>query len=318
MGVILGAAPGTGRTMKTPVHIEGMGWLGSVIAWHLERAGIGFTWQDNNAAHVAWRACTGIVYPAGDERSVADYNAWLEWQRRPWWPVRPMGGRAELCAYWFNHRNPPHEGKYRIVKDLVWARMGALPAVQVNVPEIVARTQYHFSGARRTAEPKGRHVLIRAHGFGPRLGGYMWGWSTPVELSYPSALAAASDLRPTFYSRQGRFKMAYAYAVPGSPELWLAGSSLITQRTAKPLDARKHFSGWLRTFAETMPGIEVVNAGEPVQGWRPKPAPGDDGKVHLGRGARGPVISVPPLWHSGVRWAPSVVQQTMEALERCQ
>lgn len=293
------------------IHVEGMGWLGSVVAWHLHRAGIDFTWNDTGSAHVAWRASTGIVYPAGDLRSTSDHAAWLAWLGDPWWP--PGLAAAETCSYWFNHRNPPHGGRYQLAADIGWARMASVPAVQVNVPAIVSATRAAFRDAQRT-RPVPAEVTIRAHGFGPRLDAYVWGWAVPVELAYPPELAdACSHGRPTFYGREGRYKMAYAYALPGTPR-WLAGSSLITQRTAKELDARKHFATWCDTFARVLPKVELLSVGEPMQGWRPKPAPDDAGYVTSERTARGRLISVPPLWHSGVRWAPSVVAQVMEAL----
>lgn len=293
------------------IHVEGMGWLGSVIALNLADRDIPFTWHDADAAHVAWKACTGIVYPAGDDRSVADHAAWLSWAAAPWLP----SDAVEICSYWFNHRNPPHGGRYKLGADLGWARMAAVPAVQVDVPTIVADARASFAGCRATAPPAGRHTLIRAHGFSDRLAGYVWGWSTLVELAYPGDLAEASTGgRPTFYGREGRFKMAYAYALPGRPTSWLAGSSLITQKQAKPLDAGKHFRSWQATFGRLMPEVDVINVGPTVQGWRPKPGPDDDGRVSVAAGEHGLVITVPPLWHSGVRWAPSVVAEVLGAL----
>ena len=51
-----------------------------------------------------------------------------------------------------------------------------------------------------------------------------------------------------------------------------------------------------------------------MQGWRPKPAPDDNGAVAVADRDGRRIITVPPLWHSGIRWAPSVARQVLEAL----
>lgn len=53
------------KSKSKPVHIEGMGVIGSILAWHLHSAGQVFTWSDIDTEVNAWEACTGIIYPSG-------------------------------------------------------------------------------------------------------------------------------------------------------------------------------------------------------------------------------------------------------------
>lgn len=299
------------------IHVEGMGWFGSVVAWHLDRAGHDFTWHDSDSVRVAWKASTGIVYPAGDSRSAADHLSWLSWQEEPWWsPAFPLDPHkaAARCAYWFNHKRPPHAGRSKIAADLGSMRMTMLPAVQVNVPMVVEATRRHFALRRVTRSPVEPHLLIVAHGYHPlRNAGVVWGWHNRVQLGYSDLVAYHSRRfggAPSFYGRIGRFGMAYAYALPGeTDDVWLAGSSLIVQKWAKPLDAMKHFGTWAGKFREAFPEVEIKGMSRPMQGWRPRGRPDDSGHVER---SEPDMITVPPLWHSGIRWAPSVAREVME------
>lgn len=296
------------------IHVEGMGWLGSVVAWHLHRAGYDFTWHDIDARFVAWAASTGIVYPTGnDTRAESDWATWLRWVDEPPWEDKTG---AQACSFWFNHRNPPHGGTYRLFADLGWARMASLPAVQVDVPRLVSHARSHFSAQRTDGPPAGAHTLIRAHGFTPeRLVGYLWGWSAPVELTYPAELEEASRLGPpTFYARRNRYTMAYAYKAAHEPGVWLAGSATAHQLNPRTLATAHHVDRWRRTIEELLPRLRVEAIGDVRQGWRPKAATAERLDVEVTAGAAGAVITAPPLRGSGVRLAPTVAAQIMEAL----
>lgn len=292
------------------IHIEGMGLLGSLLALNLHERDQPFTWHDSASPITAWKACTGMVYPAGDDRSMEGLRGWQSWLTEGWLPYL----RAEPVRYVYAHKNPPHEGKYRAEFDLGDMRVAPTQpgAVGVNVPAIVTSTQLKFQASRYTACPSDATTVVRAHGFNERLGSYMWGWSARVGLDVPDDLKAACDgMRPAFYSRKDRFQIVYAYPIPGE-EGWWAGSAIISQKTPHSLDIAKHFARWSSAWAELWPRVPVTHVGEQREGWRPRPAVEVD-DAHLVE-RQGNVITFPPLWHSGVRWAPLVINRALEML----
>lgn len=282
------------------IHIEGMGWFGSLIAYRLHAEKIPFTWNDTEDSQNSWEASTGLVYPAGDERSEANLAAWAA--RDQFLPH----GTVERVDYLFSHKNPPHGGKWPY-EDLGFAKMAHASAYSVNVPVIVKSARRGFAHLRLEAAPSSSQLIV-AHG-SARATSYVWGWSVPVSLSLPRHLS--SPHRPVFYGRQVR-RLAYAYALPGTP-LHLAGSTLVRQTVRKELDAEKHYERWLKDFAACFPEVGVTRIGEPKQGWRPRPDDGDD-RVMV-RGGDG-AIMVPALWHSGVRWAPEILKAVMMEVDR--
>lgn len=292
------------------IHIEGMGLLGSLLALKLEERGTPFTWNDTDSPITAWKACTGMVYPAGDDRSMEGLRRWQTWLTEGWLPYM----RAEPVRYVYTHKHPPHEGRYRA--EFNFGDMRVAPtqpgAVSVNVPAIVNSTQVKFSNSFIAQVPRDHSVLVRAHGFTERLGSYMWGWSARVGLDVPPDLRAACDgLRPAFYSRKDRFQIVYAYPVPGEREWW-AGSSIISQKMPRHLDIAKHFARWSSAWAELWPRVPVTSVGAQREGWRPRPLVELDDAHLVVR--NGNVITFPPLWHSGVRWAPLVIDRALEML----
>lgn len=282
------------------IHIEGMGWFGSVLAFKLAQLDVPFTWSDIDDPQNSWRASTGLVYPAGDERSQRNLSAWCAWNLEGWLPSFAI----EPVDYLFGHKNPPHGGKWSY-EDLGWARIANASAFSVNVPVIVEQARHRFA-ERRRAGRSSTDTLVVAHG-SARAASYVWGWSVPVQLTPPSSLQ--SPLRPVFYGRVIR-RLAYAYALPGTP-LHLAGSTLVRQTQRKELDAEKHFARWEKDFAQVFPDVAVRRVGVAVQGWRPRPADDDQAGVIWRDGA----LHVPALWHSGVRWAPEVIEDLLTQLE---
>lgn len=310
--------------MADRIHIEGMGLLGSLFALQCERHGIEFTWNDTDEPRVAWRASTGMVYPAGDERSQRGLAVWRRWLHEGWLPE----GAAMEVAYWYAHKNPPHDGLYRAGVDLGDMRRAPRSqpggAVAFDAPVIVRHARKRFAAQRVDRAPDGI-TLVRAHGFTHRLGAVMWGWTVPVALSVPADVIEHSEgLVPSFYSRLGRFQIVYAYPIPstrvdGRVQWWWAGSSLVQQKPpGRPLDYAKHFARWREAWARLWPRVPVTAIGEPIQGWRPKPQrEPEDHELVLVRTdfqARRRVLVFPPLWHSGGRWAPVVIEQALERL----
>lgn len=278
----------------TAIHIEGMGWMGAALAFRLASQGTDFTWHDTNAAHVAWRACTGLVYPAGDDRSQANLARWDSIGH-----VFPAG-TVLPAAYTYAHKAPPHAGRYQPRADLGWVRVADAACYAVDAPAIVAAARTQFAAARTAGPDPGQRVIV-AHGHHTRRGGWVWGWSAPVRLELPDdLLTAAAGRVPALYGRAHRFAITYAYPIPSQPGWWWAGSSLMNQRQPRELDAAAHFRNWRRHFAALYPPVRLVDLHDPRHGWRPKPRPNDTGQVETD----GNRLVFPPLWHSGVRWAP--------------
>lgn len=292
----------------TKIHVEGMGWFGAITTLALERAGIDFTWSDIETPVQAWRASTGIVYPAGDHLSQDNHRRWAEWLAEGWLPVDTV----ERVPYGFAHKSPPHEGNYRIAADFGWLRVGSIPAYAVNVQAIVAEARSRFA-IHHTGGPSPDQSVIVAHGHA-RSAGWVWGWSRKVSLIMPPELTGESYGRTVLYGKTHRFALTYAYPVAGEPDWWYAGSALVNQTRPAPRDeaaVTKEWRRWWEDFHELFPGVGFARRMGPIiQGWRPKPRrdtqPSMEYQYHPSTGE--PVgIRFPALWHSGVRWAPDLV-----------
>lgn len=286
------------------IHIEGMGLLGSLTALNLAHRGIPFTWNDTDRPFVAWRASTGMVYPAGDNESQRGLAAWKGWITEPWLPA----GAAMECEYVYHHKNPPHEGKYKAAYDL--GDMRSAPsgnAVAVRAPLLVEHARARFADCRVNQATEGQFV-IRAHGFTERLSKVMWGWTVPVKLDLPPDVQAIANGRPVaFYSRRNRFQIVYAYPIGDTGWHW-SGSSLVGQKSPHTLNVEKHYERWHEAWEHNFPRVPVIERSESIQGWRPRPADADTTAVQ-----RTPTgLVYPPLWHSGIRWAPNVITQMLE------
>jgi len=296
------------------VHVEGMGLTGSLLAWWLERWGCDWTWHDTEAPVTAWRASTGAIFPAGTRGSV-DYEthaAWASWltARGAVYPRRFF----EPATYWFNHKHPPHHGRYDCLAVGRHGLQRAEPlSYHLNAQTFVKATRRQFAKQRLPGAAFSASVTVVAHGFGKRLHHVVWGWTVPVELSYPTYMSGAR--RPCLYLREGRFVMAYAYPMPGTdPRTWYAGSSLIHQREPRELEVQPKFDRWRRLVKTLSRGaVKVLSYGGPRQGWRPAEAePHCAPRVRR----RGNVLEVPPLWHSGIRWFPAVLSMLENELRR--
>lgn len=279
------------------LHIEGMGIIGSLLALKLESEGVEFTWNDIEAPISAWPASTGCIYPSGDAFDMQNYDFWL---------AGFLGAmpEVELATYCFLSKHPPHGGKYKFERNGVFG-VAEMPSLHLNAQRLVPRVRRQFQEARLTSAPKHAQIVV-SHGFGQRLDHFMWGWTAQVQLSHPEGLKAPP--RCSYYMRVGRFKLAYAYPTPG--ELWYyAGSSLITQKVAHPLEIAPKFKRWQEHVLEYT-GMRVLRTGRYAAGWRPVAAP-DDNKLLRAMNGR---WVLKPLWSSGIRHAPAVVQAVLDKL----
>lgn len=289
------------------IHIEGMGWFGSITALALERAEVPFTWHDSGAAHTAWKASTGIVYPAGDERSELNRHRWQRWVLDGWLP----NGSAKMVQYQFAHKKPPHEGAYEWRRLSSGLGVAAHSAVAVAVQTIVTEARSRFEHSRLGAAPRGTPTIV-AHGH-ERAKGWVWGWSRKVALANTGEAVLAA-----YYGKRHRFDLTYLYPVADEPGWWYAGSALVNERKPRERTATELTAEWMRwceAKEALFPALKVLRVQPMVQGWRPKPASTDDGQLIIdeqpipGGGPLVPRLVYPALWHSGVRWAPTLVEQ---------
>jgi hypothetical protein len=288
------------------VHIEGMGVMGSLVAWKLHQAGIDFTWHDTNRLlYKAWTASTGLIYPSGHGAEKAGYYDWVRLHEAPPWPNMPP--ITERGAHWFVTKSVPHGAHNEVQAERGRLRRGIEDTVHVNPQRLVTATREAFR-AQETAT-YGARLKIVAHGYSARLDHVVWGWSAGVQLYIaPSILSLSHPLRPSFYLRRDRFTLRYALPRPGTI-LHYAGSLTVVQRTPKLLDATKHLRTYMAFLEQETDGqvrVERVYDG-PTQGWRPAPSKAEleeHGGQPLPATADGNLLTLPPLALSGVRYSP--------------
>lgn len=302
--------------MAKAVHLIGMGVLGSVCAWMLLQQKISFTWEDNDSPYVAWKASTGLIYPSGDELEFKQYKQWASWiEPETFWSVpAPWQGvqsvETALCkgSFWFSSKLPPHGGDYPILTKEGPLQLGALPSYHMNPQQFVQETRKYFQEQRRNEIPTGA-VRVISHGF-QRKAYYVWGWSARVIVKFhPDVLQHSTD-RPSLYVRKGRFQLAYANPIPNEP-FHYAGSSMMVQKEPHTFEVEKKYRRWEALIRE-LSGEMVVGIdreGGVLQGWRPTEKQGD-----MRVEQKNDVFYFPPMSGSGVRMAPYVCEQLVNAL----
>lgn len=299
------------------IHLEGMGVLGCILALHLEANKIPFTWNDTGTTQVAWRACTGAVYPGGSQEDLLGGNGFVKMAGL--WPAEIREACVEVADYWFNHKKPPHKGTYPItaksLQDVL--KRGDNRSWHLNAQKFVPMVRERFTAYQTQSCPLWAHRKIVTHGFSNRFAGAYWGWTVPVKLAFhtsileqPVQAGLQKPLRPCIYLRKGKFVMVYAYPIAGT-EYWYSGSSLIWQKKMRSLEIEPKFERWCGQLTELSGGqITVTDRLPGIEGWRPAPAKDDKYGVIMD----GSDIVMRPLWNSGVRHSAIYVQQVMEAL----
>lgn len=286
------------------IHIEGMGVLGSQVAWELEELGVKFTWNDTETDHTAWHCSTGIVYPSGAERDMAGLEAWHSYIDDD----RPLGQWAARSNYLFAHKNPPHGGRYPFEPATPKLRVGHPYAVAVNVPDLVRETRETFKH-RRTEGTAGRGPLVVAHATPGRLDGYLWGWCARVRFDEPYPLGEGQS---TYYAKAHRFNLTYAYPIPGTGQWW-AGSSLVHQKRPAERAIEPYLAEWIGN-AEKLLGITGVQVDSMEQGWRPRRAAGEENYAQHALVDGRDVYTLAPEPTSGVRHGPHIVADLLERM----
>lgn len=294
----------------TTVHLSGFGWLGSVLALHLDRRGIPFTWSDPDARRTAWRSSNGVVYPDGDADAQRDAAVWKIWERDGLLP----SGTVAPALFAYSQKHPPHSGKYKPIR--LWGDVHSSPpglAYVVNVPDAVRATRERFAALRLDSAPADA-LVVESHGYGRRLDALEWGWTATARLHLPAPAQRALDEVGglQLYGRVHRWELAYATSVPGRHGTFRVGTSRIRARGFKPDAAAEHFAQRAQSLADLFPGVRVLDADAPEEGWRPVPRRGDD----LMTRRIGGVLALPSASHSGVRRAPTIIASALRAIER--
>jgi hypothetical protein len=277
-----------------------------MLAVHLERCGVDFTWHDTLSPINAWSASTGAIYPGGSMKFGPDRQCWEVWQR--WSQDGYFGDMLEAANYWFGQKHPPHGGKYGVVAEHAGMRRAAVPSYHLNAQRFVPWVRERFRAWERKPNEQGyldlgaASIYLVSHGFGERFNRAYWGWTRLIELATEAELQQPWP-RSAFYFRPNKFVMAYAYPVAGTNR-WYAGSSLIMQRPGKlrDLDPYPKYEKWKAKFLQFTNGAAtIVDEGIFLTGWRPAAAPADE--VWLAEEHAG-IYSLRPLWNSGIRHFP--------------
>ncbi|MCQ9384421.1 hypothetical protein [Brevibacterium moorei] len=290
------------------VHLDGMGWLGSTLAVNLERNGIDFTWSDIDSWRTAWRASNGVVYPDGDPLAVRGLEAWDRWYAQGLLPE----SAACRAAFGYTQVTVPHGGTYRPLE--FWPgvkRAPGLSAYIVNVAAVVKWARSRYSDRRRDSAPEGSLEVV-ARGNGRMLKRYVWGWTARARIKLPAEARAVIDSGAglELYGLVNKFEKVHVTSIPGEPGQFKLGTS------SRPGVSNRRPEAALRDFAkrvgqaETLfPGLTVLDADSPVEGWRPFPARPD---YTVRRAPSG--IELPSAGSSGVRLAPVIVQSALDLI----
>jgi hypothetical protein len=290
------------------IHLDGFGMLGCALGVAFDRAGVDWTWSipmGENLVRAAWPASTGAIYPAGSPDEVEARTIWVQrWQLQS-----AFVPHIERGEWWFSTKAPPHGAPGPIREEVGKVRRTNQASLHLNVQAFVSATRAMHARRRVVEAPKGAH-RVRAHGFAERLHHVVWGWAAVARLRYDDRFNHNTSLRPAFSLRADRFTTAYAYPRPGTNQ-WYVGSSMIRQKVAADRDPTDALLRWQGLLADLTGGLVTAQIlTPPTQGWRPAPAPADQPYVR----EVGGVLCVRPMGASGVRLAPLVVRDVLDAL----
>lgn len=297
-------------------HLEGMGVLGSALAWVLHRAGADFTWSDNLQPS-SWQASAGLIKPGVTDAECRAHARWLadDAAARAAPTVTLLHNFLGVYPLWYN-RWPGAPGRLLLARQ----KCGDLslcpePALVLNVPGYVYFTRSFFAERRRDVVPSAA-VLVAAHGYTPpagddvaaRLGKpgrrtYNWGWLASVRVRVSPEVAAAGP-RPALRLHYGKLRHCYLAAVP-MRDHYVLGSAWVPQQTPHELPIEDRLAEACRHVEDTTGGLVSVAAVNEVGcGWRPQ---GDESNgLHTEPWWQDGRLILPPLGRRGVTFAPLV------------
>lgn len=256
--------------MTPTLHLEGMGLVGSLVAWSLYREKKPFTWNDNDNLISAWRASTGCVFPTGLPDDVKGYTQWFKILEDPIFN-KHIGQFVEYARWSYLSNTPPHQGAKAGV--LSKGKVGPIhisnaETFQFNVQDLVEYTRKRFA-SRGAAPQKGQRIIV-THGTATAHR-YVWGWSVPAELKLSKALTLQEETiqsRLCLYLRKG-YSLNYLYPKPGT-DIYYGGTATLSQTKPKELEVESKVYNWKAKVYELSDGhVFVRRTGPAVQGWRP-------------------------------------------------
>lgn len=300
--------------MTAHVHLEGLGVVGSLLAWTLDARDIAFTWSDTEDDITGWRACTGTIYPDGTDPGATAYAGWHDWRADPPWPDT-LDQYVETCRYWYSHQHPPHGGSYdhaeRVDGGLARAPDDH-PSYHLNAQQFIPATRDAFADSRldTSTDPGPDTTTVITHGFSdnPRNDRYTWGWTVPVTAT--TGHLTRDGHRACVYTKDGGHAMAYLFPKPDTDHYY-AGTTIVPQDTPRPLDIIPKFETWLDRLARTTENTitaEPIPDATPVQGWRPIAA--DDDTALVTR-LDADTLACRPMGGSGIRYAPATARSLL-------
>jgi len=308
------------------VHLEGMGVMGALTAYQLQRLGIPFTWHDietpEKEAEVsptdfftAWHASTGAVFPTGSEDDMRCLRRYED-ELLAAYPEAVFSKNEWV----YGAKKPPHSSKSPVVREIDHLKVSECPAYNCDAQLLVRQARKDFEEGRISAEEAEAtkpnvDLYFISHGWGDRQTHVYWGWTRLVKLNMDERLAPNS----CFYFRKDRFFITYAYPV-GESGWWYAGSTITQQKGAKPATHRmeKEYARWKANFEELCDGLVTVGEEGPyIEGWRPA-----GGKMHdtsweqysvnpLGDN----VFQYPCRSHDGIRRFPDIWDQVAKIIQ---
>jgi hypothetical protein len=284
------------------IHLEGMGGVGSLLARRLERERIPFTWNDTDAAVVAWKASAGAILPLGDEESSSAYTAWQQWLAED----ELLANMVTPAWFVYLSKHPPGNGKRvgvearkRFTNGLT---LSNVRSYHVDVQRLVESTRNRFARHRRQL-PEGR-VLV-THGFATATR-YRWGWTAILE-----GMPVVPLRRPALYLRQGQLlRFVFPY---GRGTTWMAGAGSVVQPKPRVLEAEDKVERWCKAVEPWFVASKVLQINT---GWRPeRPEPaaapmllsdllisGTSGRTYIRPQSGSGIRLFPHIWEAVKEW----------------
>lgn len=291
------------------IHLEGLGAIGSLTALWLESEGIEFTWSDAYKDHVAWKACSGAVFPTGDTFDRFNLLSWKQMAKGDSLfanSIKNMSERADWC---YITKEPPHKGAQAGVeakREIGPIKISNKQSFHLDIPKLVFIARLRFD--KQEKEPEKKSKIVVTHGFTKFLHRYGWGWTAEVDASFPEEMNGKR--RPCLYLRKD-YRLRYLYPRAGG-NTYYAGTDKVLQASPNSLDIQeriKAFKKYLKESTDNLVKIKEVKHYE--EGWRPVPI--KDLEL-IERRKKSDKIYLRPMGGNGIRHFPALLGALMEEL----